>query len=368
MPLQRQIYLDRDLVKARAREYRRVADLLGARLTEVLEGKRKRADAVPLLLRLLEQTGEGSAGMLARFEQGLAWFDEVQPDGWTEWKSALPGADRPTCLSRYTELLVALAFSDWGYKIEAFEPPGATGKLADLLTDIGGERVFVEITNPGPRTADWVEAAMDHLSLGLSRVASGLTIEVRGYEALSFDPARDWGARNRAVTTQEIEDVINEFCRKAQSVDLRSLPQVVVEPRECQPVTITVVAAGEEVPERTYVKSSWNRSGLVPNVERLVERVLAERGHLPADRPGIVLVDLRMWPDFWYADVYLRKVASKLTERSSLPVLVGTFVSDSGCLMFERRVLHAGAWVDGVAGSRFLDDWCGGDPNAKLQP
>jgi hypothetical protein len=228
--------------------------------------------------------------------------------------------------------------------------------------------MFVETTNPGPHTADWVEAAMDRLSLGLSRVASGLTIEMRGYEALSFEPAGEWGARNPPVTAQEIEDVINEFCRNAQGVDLLSFPQVVVEPRERQPVTINVVAAGEEVPDRTYVKSSWNRSGLVPNVERLVQKVLSERGHLPADRPGIVLVDLRMWPDFWYADVYLRKVASKLTERSSLPALVGTFVSDSGCLMFERRVLHTGAWVEGAAGSRFLDDWCGGDPNANLQP
>jgi hypothetical protein len=367
MPLSRSLYLAPELVKVRAREYPLVTALVGDLVRQILDGKRKRADAAPLLVRLLEQTGGGSAAMLARLEEGIAQFDELAPGGWARWKLALSRSHRAEGLSRYTELLLALVFTRDGFRVEAFEPEGAIGKFGDLLVNIDGERVVVETSTPGPHSADWVEDAMDRLSSGLSRVESGLTIDVRGYDALSFDPQGEWGARNPPVTAQQVEDLINEFCRLAEKIEPHSVPVGVVEPREGQPVLITVIGAGDEIPTRTAVKSSWNRSGLIPNVDRLVKKILDERKHLPIDRPGMILVDLRNWHDFWNADHYLKQVADRVRQRTSLPELIGSFISDSRDLVFERRVLHASAWTKQPAGRRFFDAWLREDGDRDLR-
>lgn len=172
MALRRDIYLSPDRVRARAVDYPLVAALLGDRLEGVLRDDRKRVDAAPLLLRLLEQEGEGSAAMLERLEGGLSRFDDLEPEGWASWKGALPGADRTTCLSRYSELLVALTFADWGYEIQAFEPAGAAGKLADLSIGIAGETVLVETTSPGPHEHDWIDSRAPDAGAVAGRVRS----------------------------------------------------------------------------------------------------------------------------------------------------------------------------------------------------
>jgi hypothetical protein len=354
--LRRDIYVSAERVGARAARFPRIASLLGDRLADVLGGDRKRADAAPLLLRLLDQEGIGSAEMLAHLEAGLRHFDELEPGGWTSWKATLAGADRPTCLSRYSELLLALAFESWGHRVCAFEPSGAVGNLADLSVELAGETVLVETSSPGPHENDWIDRAMERLSLALSRVQSGLTIEVRGYEALRFSKAGGWSS-DAAVSAQAIDDLVNEFCRRAEHIDCNSLPHVVIRASEGQPVTITVTA-GEQNPKRTEVCSFWNRSGLVPNVKRLAQKFLDERHHLSAGMPGLVLIDLRMWPDFRDADFHLRGVEAELTGHA-LPTVAGTFVSDNRDGIVERRMLHIDErWRATPAGNCFEAAWC----------
>lgn len=356
--LPRDLYLSAERIRSRASRYPHVADLLGRRLTEVLDGGRKRADAAPLLLRLLEKEGPNSAAMLERFESGLERFDALAPAGWVGWKSSLPGADRVNGLSRYSELLLALAFEEWGHRVTGFEPEGAEGKRVDLSVEIEGDEVAVETTSPRPHEDDWIDRAIERLTDALSRVASGLTIEMAGYESLRWDDDSGW-VSDAKVGTQALDDLVNEFCRCAESVGTEALPQVVVAPRTDQPVTITVVANDEERPDRTAVFASSSRTGLAPNVTRLVERILDERHHLPVDRPGLVLVDLQMWPDFQFDDFYLGKVAEALARRRC-PTFVGTYISNKDGLL-ERSTLHADeAWTGTRPGERFLADWTRG--------
>lgn len=353
--LKRDIYLSAEQVGARVEQFPLVAALLGNRSAEVLRGDRKRYDAAPLLLRLLEQDGARSAAMLTRLEAGLQRFDEVEPAGWAVWKAGLPGADRQTGLSKYSELLLALTFDAWGQPVLAFDPAGATGKLADLAVEIVGEKILVETSSPGPHEEDWIDRAMDHLTLALSRVMSGLAIDVNGYDSLRLIDAGEW-EHDRQVSTQEVEDLVNEFCRRAEGIDTSALPQIVIEPSDGQPVTITVTAA-DEASDRTAVVSSWGRSGLVPNVQRLARKILAERHHLPSYARCLVLIDLRMWPDFHHADHYLDKVAEELSGHD-LPAAVGTFISDNHRLTLSRKLLHIDeSWRSSAAGECFESTW-----------
>jgi hypothetical protein len=360
MALPRRICLEPAFVAARADEFPLIRGLLGDRVESVLSGTSKRADAAPLLLRLLEQTGENSQAMLERVEAGLRYFDALCPEGWDVWRGSLAGADRTTLLSRYSELLVAQEFDDTGYEIIAFEPTGAPGQRADLLVRIAGDELLVEVTMPGPHTHDWVDEAMDHLTLALSRVESGLAIRVEGYEAFDFDPTGEWGAKNRAVASQERDGLVNAFFRAAEQIDLSGLPAVIVEPSEGQPVRITAEAHDPAHAAETVISSSWSRSGLVPNVARLTEKILDERQHLPDERPSAILVDLGRWNDFRNADYYLRQVAIGLAKRDVNAVFVGTFVGVTKGGLIERSVLAADdGWRSTCGGRRLLADWAG---------
>lgn len=356
MALRRRIYLDRDLVRNRSRRFTLVASLLGERLTKVIGGANKRADAVPLLLRLLEQTGENSGLMLERVERGLERFDALSPPGWTSWRASLSGARRTSFLSRYSELVLAQTFAEWGYVILGFGPTGAAGRVADLAVGVDDVEVLVEVVTPGPHENDWVDAAMDRLTFALSRVESGLCIDVKGFEALRFEPAGEWGTPNRKIETQEIEDLVNRFCRDAAHL-IEELPAGIVEPNDDQPATITATGFLPGACDGTVVSSSWSRSGLVPDVDRLVEKILDERKHLPQDRATMVLVDLQRWEDFRSADRYIMDAAKALTGRT-LPTVVGSFISDNAAGAIERSLLHVDeTWLRTPAGTRFYADW-----------
>lgn len=369
MALNRRIHLDAALVASRAEEFPIIRDLLGERVHSVIKGKRKRADTAPLLLRLLEQTGDNSHAMLELFSEGIAHFDSLDPPGWREWRGTLAGAERIGLLSRCFELLAALWFTASGYEVGEFEPAGAPGRRADLLVALDGDELLVEATSPGPHRNDWVEEAMDHLTHALSRVESGLAINVEGYESLSFDPNGEWGAVNPAVTTQQREELVAEFARAAEKLNISKLPEVVISPSAGQPITITATKHHDELANETFVAAGWSRSGLVPNVKRLAEKILDERKHLPDAPPSLILVDLSRWRDFSGADYYLHEVAKRIAERTAPAVFVGTCVgthvdTDAGKThrLLERGVLAVDPpWQTGVLGNQFRAGWGGTD-------
>jgi len=363
MALKRRIYLDPERIADRAEEFPVIRALLGERVQEVLDGKRRRADSAPLLLRLLEQTGNGSRAMLELFSEGVRHFDELDPLGWDQWRSSLAGLDRTGLLSRYFELLTAMWFEASAHEVREFEPAGAPGRRADLLVAYEGEEVLVEATSPGPHRSDWIEAAMDHLLFALSRVESGLEIEVDGYDSLSMNPSGGW-KENPRVGTQQQETVVNAFARKAETVDVSQLPQVVIAATDEQPLTITAVSHHPEIPDGTDYVAGWSRSGLVPHVERLVEKILDERKHLPDDRASMILVDFSRWWDFRNADYYLREVAKKVAGRVAPALFVGTCVGthdETHHRLIERGVLAVDkGWAETAFGGHFAECW-GGD-------
>lgn len=362
MALNRRIYLNPDLVAHRAGEFPVVAELLGQRLADMLAGKKRRADGAPLLLRLLEQTGENSAAMLRLFDEAIPHFDGLDLPGWRLWRKSLGGLDRTALLSRYFELLTAAWFGVSGFDIREFEPAGAPGKKADLLVALEGEEILVEATSPGPHQSDWIDDAMDHLTLALSRVESGLVIEVDGYQSLTLEPGRGWSL-NPEVRTQERDALVTQFAKAAEQLDLTQLPQRVVSPSDDQPVTITAREHHEELADETMVIAGWSRSGLVPNVQRLASKILDERKHLPNSPPSLILVDLSRWQDFRGADYYLRQVANEIAGRTNQAMFVGTcvgnFVAPSHGLT-ERGVLACDPeWEKSDTGRTFCSSWAG---------
>jgi hypothetical protein len=371
MSLSRRIYLDPNLIAKRTDQFPIIAELLGERLTVVLDGKRRRADSAPMLLRLLERTGENSEAMLALFSEGIANFDTAQPPGWPEWRGSLSGLDRTALMSRYFELLTAMWFTAAGYEVRQFEPAGAPGKRTDLLVALGDEPVQVEATSPGPHQNDWVDDAMDHLTDGLSRVESGLVIDVRGYESVSLDPTGGWKL-NPKVGAQQQEAVIVEFAKAAEKLDLDQLPQVIVEPSADQPVEISAREYHAELTTETLVAAGWSRSGLVPNVKRLAGKILDERKHLPDDLASMILVDFSRWHDFRNADYYLCELAKEIAGRTDpacfVGTCVGTFVGPKHGLI-ERGVLATNLeWQTTELGRRFTHDWKGKSVYAPPEP
>ncbi len=362
MALKRRIYLDSERIADRAEEFPVIRALLGERVQEVLDGKRRRADSAPLLLRLLEQTGNGSRAMLELFSEGVAHFDELDPLGWGQWRASLAGLDRTGLLSRYFELLTAMWFEASAHEVREFEPAGAPGRRADLLVAYEGEEVLVEATSPGPHRSDWIEDAMDQLLFALSRVESGLEIEVDGYDSLSMVPSGGW-KENARVGTQQQEAVVNAFARKAEMIDLSQLPQVVIAATDDQPLTITAMSHHPEIADGTDYVAEWSRSGRVPHVERLVEKILDERKHLPNDRPSMILVDFSRWGDFRNADYYLGEVAKKIAGRVAPALFVGTCVGthvESHHGLIERGVLAVDKqWAETAFGGHFAECWGG---------
>jgi hypothetical protein len=361
----RKIYLDPQLVAARASEFPVIRAILASRVEDVIRGKKKRADSAPELLQLLERTGPGSHATLELFSEGIEYFDQMNPPGWAGWRGSLGGADRTTYLARRSELLIALWFADSGYEILAFEPSGAPGRLADLLVGLADDELLVETTAPGPAADDWVDEAMTHLSLALRRVDSGLLIELDGYNALTFEVGGAWGVETATVNKQEREDLVTQFAKAVDRIALDELPKVVVQPSPGQPVTIIALDHRSTLAGRTEIISSWSRSGLVPHVDRLVEKVLEERKHLPDSPQSLILVDLVRWGDFRNADYYLRQAAAAVDGRIQPAVFVGTFVGaliDRSHGVIERGVLaHDIDWAKSSLGERFRHAWAGAD-------
>jgi hypothetical protein len=191
----------------------------------------------------------------------------------------------------------------------------------------------------------------------LERVASGLSVEVEGYEAHAGSEDPDLRS-DRKVTRAQVDAVVNEFRRNAATLDHLGLPQTVVAARPGQPVSIVAVGTVPERNDSTFVCLTSGYSGLVPNVKRLVSSIRKERKQLPADRPGAVLVDLTRWPDFRGADYYLERARASLA-RHRLPAFVGSFVWGNDTFAPAWRwPLHIDShWSASTLGGKFQRVW-----------
>ena len=361
MAFDRRIYLDPNLVARRASKYPLIRDLLGSRVEEVISGKNRRADGATMLLRLLERTGENSAAMLQLFSDGITHFDVLDLPGWQQWRGSLAGLDRTALLSRYFELLTAAWFGAAGFEVREFEPAGAPGKRADLLVEVGGGELLVEATSPGPHQSDWIDDAMSHLVLALSRVESSLVIEVDGYESLTLTPGEGWSLKPQ-IGTDAREALVTQFAKAAENVDLSQLPQSVITPTDGQPVTITARKHDPEI-NGTVVIAGWSPSPSVPNVKRLAEKILHERKHLPDSPPSLILVDLSRWQAFRNADYSMRQVAEEIAGRTKQTVFVGSCVGTfdpPNHRLLERGVVASDpAWEQSTSGCKFSSTWGG---------
>jgi hypothetical protein len=345
-------------VAGRARQFPRLADLVEDSLGRLSAGGSVSRKTSPHLLSLLGAGGGQTMDLLEGLDQAVRELDEAAFPGWDGVRSSLGRAQRRDFLAALSELVVAQFAAAVGLTLERFEPPAATGRRADLLLADGGEHLLVEVITPW--TTDWTARDNDRLSEILARVPSGLAIVVDGFDALDFSDPRSWGKPHPRPGAPGIDELVGRFRRVAGRLNRHDLPTVLIAPSPGQPVRIT---ATEYDPKRagTAVVISWSSSGLVPAVDRLAERILAERKHFGGRAPAAILVDLSNWSDFRDEGYYLAEVAARL-RRHRLPTMVGAFSWRPPSLFpIARSVLHldtesarragiaralAGAWSD----------------------
>jgi hypothetical protein len=335
-------FLDPRAVARRAEAFPRVAAAVGSNLTDVLAGtKPRRARAAARLLDILERDGDASGAFLGWLESGLVELDALAPEGWETWQRRLGRARIGAFPSFVSEFAVMRWLIAQGAVLLAVDPPADGGRRADLLVRGQEGVIALEVSTPTPAKHDWVERVVDELFERLQRIPTGLLLEIEGYEAFTRLDSGTW-EQTTSVGSDGVSRVISTFRRAAAEVDKDSLPATLVHPDDAQPLTIVAREWNPEAAEGTDIIGGWDRSLIVPDVERLVEKILAERDQLPTDKPGAVLVDLAQLADFRSADYYLTVVRERLKERSSLPCFVGTFVTWTASpeLLIERSTLH----------------------------
>ena len=211
---------------------------------------------------------------------------------------------------------------------------------------------------------------MADLSLALQRVDSGLVIELHGYEALTFEIGGKWAVKTDKVRKQQREDLVSQFAKAVKTTTFDEFPKAVVQPSPGQPVTITALEHQSGRPAGTRVISSSSRTGLVPHVDRLAEKILEERKHLPDSPASLILVDLVRWRDFQDAAYYLRQTAAAIDDRIGPSVLVGTFVgaaAERGYRLNERGTLaYDSAWATSELGQHLRRVWAGSDHTLRV--
>lgn len=346
--------LDAVAVAHRAMRFPVLAQCLGERLVPVAADRPVAVSAASGLLRLLEMSGWQTHALLTALEATVIRWDALQPPGWAEVRNVLGNADRDKLLSLCAEFVVAGWASAHGLTLAAMEPKDGTGHLADFRLSIGRETLLVEVTSPRVPEASWTLEANRRLMAALERVASGLAVDVNGFSIVVSACADD----ARQVTRREIDALVMRFAHQAPTVERDKLPQVVVAPQDQQPVSITAVATAPE--DVTMVRLFSSRSGEVPDVSRLVDKILRERRHLGGDEPGGILVDLsNMAGDFQPGDFYVHQVREQLARHASLPAFVGSFVWNPVSFRPEGRcVLHCDArWAASELGQQFLSGW-----------
>lgn len=336
-------FLDREAVARRAAAFPRIAALLGESLEEFLTGaRRQRVRSGPRLIDILERTGEASGRFLDWVSRSLARLDDVAPGGWATWQARFGRARLNAFGSFVSELAVMVWALDNDIALVAVDPPSNAGRRADLLLAGRAGEFAVEVSTPTNAEWDWVERAIDELFERLSRVPTGLYVDIEGYAALRMLDSGRWEPLPR-VGSQGVSDVLSAFRREAALFDRARLPVTLVEPSDEQPLRIIAREWDPRVADSTEIIAGWDRSGIAPDVERLAEKITAERAQLPLDRPGAIFIDLQSMQDFRHADYYLRRVAERLRQRSSLPAFIGTCLVwvHTADVLIERTVLHA---------------------------
>jgi hypothetical protein len=326
-------------VQQRAHEFPRLAELVREQVDQMQAGARVHRDTGPRLLVLLGESGARTGSLLSKLESAIRLFDVVQPAGWDRFCHQIGRArEQSHFLSMSAELVIARFFQKLGLPVLEFEPETTDGKRPDLLIGSTSEHLLIEVVAPGPQ-----EGAVDPLNARLraklERVASGLSVEVSGYNAgptRAGDPSDLW----TAPTNSDIDAIVREFHRKSAQVDPSQLPAPVVERSPGQPVTIIATGFDSRV-EGTVVSIRWSVSGSVPSVNRLVNIIRAERRHLPAARPSAILIDLSRWTDFLGPDCYYLQQAQRELSRHRLPETVGSFRWDSEQFHAHPEVIDA---------------------------
>jgi hypothetical protein len=365
-PLAAQDCVSIDKAQKRAHEFPRLAELVCEQLDR-MQGVRVHRDTGPRLLVLLGETGARTGSLLSKLESAARLFDAVRPAGWDRFCHQIGRAKQQShFLSMSAELVIARFFHELGLPVLEFEPETTDGKRPDLLIGSSSDNLLIEVVAPRPQ-----EGAVDPLNARLrarlERVASGLSVDVSGFNAgptHAGDPSDLW----TAPTNADIDAIVREFRRKSALVDPSQLPAPVVERGPGQPVTIIATGFDSRV-EGTVVFIRWSESGLVPNVNRLVNIIRAERRHLPEARPGAILVDLSRWTDFLGPDCYYLQQAQSGLRSHRLPEAVGSFRWDSEQFTpVLRSSMHVDpAWAGTDLGDAFMRAWESSDRPGRAQ-
>jgi hypothetical protein len=307
---------------------------------------------VPRLLELFAAEGRTTERLLEELEQIVDEFDALGAPGWSATRRRLGRERRPQFMAVLSEISVAYWAHRAGLRVLAFEPATEAARRADLLLSLGVEELLVEVATPRPPAADWTEEANARLVEGLTRVQSGLVIEVRGMDPLQFDPSGM--TRTKRVPLAIVDAIVTEFARRASGV--RSLPVEVVAPCDGQPVRI--VAVGCHGSRGTRVLQHHSRSGLVPAVSRFAEIVRRECRQVRDHADRAVVVDLSNWNDFRGDRYYQDAVAAELRPHDSAEVVL-TFDCRGGSMdPLGRHVLHLDpAWAQRPVGGHLLGAW-----------
>ncbi|MGH3110887.1 MAG: hypothetical protein ACRDQT_08215 [Gaiellaceae bacterium] len=269
-------------------------------------------------------------------------------------------ADRLAFEAFTSELAVVDWFRRHEFRVVAIEAEQPDGKRPDVLIATGDEEIAIEVTTPRPADADWADSAIGELFEKLRRVPTGLYIDVRGFDVLRFEPGGAWGEPNPPISSAQIDETIEEFRKAVANLDVRALPAVVVSPRPGQPLRIEALEWVPEYADMTAIVTSWDRSGLRPDVDRLASILLAKRDQLPRIGPSLIVCDLITLSDFRHAEYYLGQVSERLKQRSRLPSAVATFVTrtEAPDVLIERSILATASPTPGV--DRLLDAWLPG--------
>ena len=337
--------LRRGRIAARASCLPNISELLGCTLTDVIRGDRVvRPSRASFLLYLLECTGPGSAQTLQVVESWIERLGAVGVPGWARMRTRLVAADRHQFGAVFGELAVAVAFDDCGLRIEAFEPPGRGGRLADLEVALEAEHLIIEIFRPRhrrpPQELKLIDAN-ERLLSSLERVASGLVIEVDGY-----DNPRPAG---------EVDELVRRFRGTPIPTEF---PHVMVESTDDQPVEIRAVNYYADAAEEETIVCISFPPRLPRSPREIVDQIRREREHLPEHLPGAILVDIGEIFTDWVAYRYERDLRELLSSHTQ-PELVASFVAPgSGTPLDSGQVLRCDpSWSASPLGRHLIGYW-----------
>lgn len=262
------------LLAARA-NYPLLASSVDAAITSVLDGRSaRRVDRNFLITAFAWDTASGHE-RLALLEMCFADFRRSEAIGIGEKLQSVGRADRQTWSSLYSEMVVARALeAATGGRVVAFDPSASGSRVADVLFELEGVEMLIEIFSPRPPKPDAPFLAFSsRLMEALKRVEAGVDLTLWGCEDLDADSE-----------LPAIDDAVKAYRRQiavaavGETVDLGHGISVKVERRYSD---LRAVSIGGGVP-----------SVLIGDGPRLAQQCCEEAKQLDAGRPGLVIADL----------------------------------------------------------------------------